>query len=192
MGTRHIISVKKDNQFKVFNYGQWDGYPAGQGKDILNLLSSQNIKKLSDNLEHVEYVSDAQYQQLWLNIGVDLEACNGMVSMDKSDEFKDLYPQFSRDMGADIITYLIETEKPLLLPPSLGNGMVGTWCEWFYVIDLDENELAVFDSPMFFYDGNEEVEIEEEKVIYNRKKNVASFKLDDLPHEIDFLAAFNE
>ena len=53
--------LKKDNQFKVFNYGQWDGYPAGQGKDILNLLSSQNIKKLSDNLEHVEYVSDAPY-----------------------------------------------------------------------------------------------------------------------------------
>lgn len=34
MGTRHLIKVKYKGEIKVSQYGQWDGYPDGQGLDI--------------------------------------------------------------------------------------------------------------------------------------------------------------
>ena len=30
MGTRHLICVVSDNQYRIAQYGQWDGYPEGQ------------------------------------------------------------------------------------------------------------------------------------------------------------------
>ena len=38
MGTRHLICVVKDNEYKLAQYGQWDGYPEGQGVNILRFL----------------------------------------------------------------------------------------------------------------------------------------------------------
>lgn len=31
MGTRNLTAVYLDGQYKVAQYGQWDGYPEGQG-----------------------------------------------------------------------------------------------------------------------------------------------------------------
>ena len=43
MGTRNLTAVFMDGEYKVAQYGQWDGYPSGQGVDILNIL--KNAKK---------------------------------------------------------------------------------------------------------------------------------------------------
>ena len=36
MGTRNLTCVVLDGKYVVSSYGQWDGYPSGQGKTILN------------------------------------------------------------------------------------------------------------------------------------------------------------
>ena len=41
MGTRHLTCVVKDGDYKVAQYGQWDGYPSGQGIDILTFLREE-------------------------------------------------------------------------------------------------------------------------------------------------------
>lgn len=41
MGTRHLIEVVVDGQIKVAQYGQWDGYPSGQGVDVLKFLAEK-------------------------------------------------------------------------------------------------------------------------------------------------------
>ena len=35
MGTRHLIAVMADGKYQVAQYGQWDGYPSGQGVSVL-------------------------------------------------------------------------------------------------------------------------------------------------------------
>lgn len=52
MGTRHLIIVVSQQEVKVAQYGQWDGYPDGQGKRILTFLRKAKLgrfaKKLTD------------------------------------------------------------------------------------------------------------------------------------------------
>ena len=38
MGTRNLTAVYLDGQYKVAQYGQWDGYPEGQGITALTFL----------------------------------------------------------------------------------------------------------------------------------------------------------
>lgn len=38
MGTRNLTIVKLDGEYKVAQYGQWDGYPGGQGLRCLSFL----------------------------------------------------------------------------------------------------------------------------------------------------------
>ena len=35
MGTRHLTAVHVDGEYKIAQYGQWDGYPEGQGMTAL-------------------------------------------------------------------------------------------------------------------------------------------------------------
>ncbi|MHC5949058.1 hypothetical protein ACVXZ3_04645 [Providencia hangzhouensis] len=45
MGTRHLICVAKDGDYKVAQYGQWDGYPSGQGLTLLTFLRDKLKKR---------------------------------------------------------------------------------------------------------------------------------------------------
>lgn len=38
MGARNLTAVYLDGQYKVAQYGQWDGYPEGQGITVLTFL----------------------------------------------------------------------------------------------------------------------------------------------------------
>ena len=57
MGTRHLICVVKDGEFKVAQYGQWDGYFSGQGQNILNFLrdDSFNLSHFKEQLDKCYY-----------------------------------------------------------------------------------------------------------------------------------------
>lgn len=41
MGTRHLIAVQIDGKYPVAQYGQWDGYPDGQGLKVLTFLRDE-------------------------------------------------------------------------------------------------------------------------------------------------------
>ena len=50
MGTRHMIGVVSDGKYRVAQYGQWDGYPSGQGVGILEFLIDGNLDALKRNV----------------------------------------------------------------------------------------------------------------------------------------------
>ena len=131
MGTRHLIVVKSNKKTKVAQYGQYDGYPGGQGVDILNFLQTSNLslfKRMVDGLSF--YESDKE-----------LEGLDG-----------DTNPEVSRSTSSKLLNLIYAgSVRKVVNSESFADDSL--YCEWCYVIDLDKNTLEVYSHSDF---GNHE------------------------------------
>ena len=145
MGTRNLTCAVLDGEYKVANYGQWDGYPSGVGVVILKFLREKmNRPILEEKLRKITFLNDD-----------DFKIINEMVEDPK---------QFSRDVGGDIfefiqegvyyekkynmfagdytkITHKWEMDK---LKNSLSFGSVALFCQYCYVVDFDKNTFEIY------------------------------------------------
>ena len=64
MGTRHMIAVVSDDKYRVAQYGQWDGYPSGQGVGVLGFLTNGNLEALKRNALKCSFISNDEYKEL--------------------------------------------------------------------------------------------------------------------------------
>lgn len=175
MGTRHLIAVYQDGVHKVAQYGQWDGYPAGQGIEVLNFLRSHDSQNLKEYyLRECRWLTDAETKQV-----------------EKTKDWTKLYPHLTRSVSAELLT-LICRAGGLALVDSLDFANDSLFCEWAYVIDYDQNVFEVykgfnkkkargrFGSGKKNEDGYYPVTL------------LASFPLDDLPSDKEFLSLDQE
>lgn len=173
MGTRHLIAVYKDGKHRIAQYGQWDGYPAGQGREILAFLHDESkVHMLRDyRLKGCRFLTEKEIEK------INLEK-NPIESR----------PQLSRNLGADILT-LAATVDNLALIDSIQFAADSLFCEWTYVIDFDQNVFEV-------YRGFNKLEPEgrfkdfktEDDSEYRPVTLIKSYKLDDLPSYEQFIA----
>jgi hypothetical protein len=127
MGTRHLISVKVGGETKVAQYGQWDGYPTGQGVDVLKFLKNKKRQELlKEKCQSLRWGTGEEFDEV-----------------DKIKDWPKKYPYLSRDCGSDILTHIIKDEVKFLSDSSdFLNDTVS--CEWGYCIDFDRNVLQIF------------------------------------------------
>ena len=178
MGTRHLIAIQSNNEYKLAQYGQWDGYPSGVGVELLERLKKYDHKVLKENVNKLRYITKEEVEQL--------------AELDPS-EYEDLLknnPQFSRDTSYDVIDLLMNVDSWKL--PTVRNYIEfandSLFCEWAYVIDFDKGTFEVFEGfnklPLSqderFYNATTESE-------YHPVKHLVSFDLSDLPSEEAFL-----
>lgn len=57
MGTRNLTMIYSNGEYKVAQYGQWDGYPEGLGVKLLNYLSQIKIDCLRNAVNKCTYLS---------------------------------------------------------------------------------------------------------------------------------------
>jgi hypothetical protein len=144
MGTRHLICVVLDGKFKVAQYGQWDGYPDGQGKDVVDFIKNKmKLRQFKKNLRALTEITNEKRIGYWKEVGVDIVASDGMVTMDKSELFKTKYPHLSRDCGAQILE-LVQAGKATEVSMDLDFAQDSLFCEWAYVLDMDNKVLEVY------------------------------------------------
>lgn len=119
MGTRHTQTViNKRGQVKVRQYGQWDGYPDGQGVEILNFLKESDLNKYNKQLNKLNEVTDEQWAEV-----------------DKAgDDWKKEYPYLSRDCGSDIHQMILDNKVKFV--QHVDEKEANQWCSGFYTIDL--------------------------------------------------------
>ena len=116
MGTRHLVCVVAGGEVKVAQYGQWDGYPSGQGRSVLDFVRG--------------IVS--QGREGWF-----LERVTGLGVHDDGG------PEFDRDTGAEILNMVLTgTRRSVTL--STGFAADSLFCEWAYVVDLDDRTLEAY------------------------------------------------
>ncbi len=73
MGTRHLICVVVDGKFKVAQYGQWDGYPDGQGKVVVDFIENKmKLRQFKKNLRALTEATDEKRAEYWKEFGVDI------------------------------------------------------------------------------------------------------------------------
>lgn len=149
MGTRHLICVVKDGEFKVAQYGQWDGYFSGQGQDLLNILKSDNfdLNHFKEQLDKCYYIDNDTYSRLLEENGVHVNE-DGFCSYEEMKRFgaSHIGQYLSRDTGSDIIR-LIYDETALSKIPLRNNvdfAADSLSCEYAYVIDVDNETFEVY------------------------------------------------
>lgn len=133
MGTRNLTIVYKNGEYKVAQYGQWDGYPEGLGVTLLNFLKNVNMDSFRNVIDNVSFYTKEEMDEI-----------NKFI-----DESRDIpnwqkyFPQLSRDTGGDILDFI--TFKGVnKLHNSIDFAADSLFCEWAYVIDLDANKFEIY------------------------------------------------
>ena len=128
MGTRNLTKViDRNGEIKVAQYGQWDGYPSGQG---LNALThAYNFKAIEKGLDRVRFATDEEIDVL--NSTIDFSASN----------FSTLYPNISRDTCADILGVVAWSVGEVLLVDNSEFENDDLFCEGVYTIDFQQGKF---------------------------------------------------
>lgn len=188
MGTRSLTCVVVDNEYKVAQYCQWDGYPGGQGIMVLNFLKKTDKNIFKEKAKKLTWISQEELEKRWVEAGA--TPGESLVTFDTAEKFKEKHPENSRDTGALVLTLIQNSDEPLKLVNSLSFAKNSLFCEWAYVIDFDRNKLEVYkgfirkplaeDERFFFLQDGSNKE-------FYPIKLVKEFDLDDLPDEETFI-----
>lgn len=144
MGTRNLTMVISNKETKVAQYGQWDGYPRGQGATIVKFLRKANLKEFKKKLANSKFLTQAEVDKKLAEIGV----TDGWMNMEQSKQWNDKYPQLSRDTGAKVLTHILKSKDTIELYDNSEFGTDGIFCEWSYIVDMDKKVLKVFNGTL--------------------------------------------
>lgn len=156
MGTRNLTMViDKAGELKVAQYGQWDGYPEGQGATILNFCKDKtNLNKLQKTLPDCKFYNNCDDINDYIE-KYDEKAPRWSNEPDNRTE-QDRYwfaRTQTRDLCGDILESIITIDKNLL--PKEHNGKIYLYddhkfgrdslmCEWAYCVNFQTKKLECF------------------------------------------------
>lgn len=180
MGTRNLTCVYQNGEYKVAQYGQWDGYPEGQGTTILEFLHKINMNEFRNAISECKWITETERD----NINKDIN--DGILT-----NWQKYYPELSRDTGGEILNLIVFKNKRKL-QNSLDFANDSLFCEWVYVVDLDQNTFEV-------YKGFNKEKLPKLERFYSAENNekeykpvtlIKSFDINNLPSTEEFIAAF--
>lgn len=128
MGTRNLTKViDRKGNVVVAQYGQWDGYPSGQGLNALYHATAH--AQIESNLGNCKFLNDTE-----------IENINSIISA-SGKAVVDVYPTLSRDVCADILGYVAWSvgEIPLIDHSEFENDEL--FCEGVYTIDFQQKKF---------------------------------------------------
>jgi hypothetical protein len=191
MGTRNLSCAFINGEYKVAQYGQWDGYPDGQGLTILKTLRSCDIEKLKKDILSCWFISDKDFENLYKKLNIKIN--DGMIKIEDADKFSQHHPQLDRDMAGAIFEFIMKANGEVPIQNSINFAKDSLFCEWTYVIDFDKNTFEIFKgfnkdplskTERFYFNGEK---VDEKDYEYYPIKLLKVYSLSDLPTEETFL-----
>jgi len=157
MGTRNLTMVISGGKTKIAQYGQWDGYPAGQGATILDFLKNNNLNFFKEKLQKTRFQNKKDENELQ-NFLVSIGSDRGWMNSEQAELYHKKYPLLTRDNGANILNLINDSDLPeYVIVDSSDFVTDGLFCEWWYKVDLDNMILEVYDGdadPLGSYNIN--------------------------------------
>lgn len=201
MGTRNLTMVIEQEKPKVAQYGQWDGYPEGQGLTVLEFLHNCDLNVFREKLQKLRFVSGEEIKKIYEDAGA--EPDSEWITMEVANKVKSQYPALSRDTAADVLQMIYDGEVTEL-KDSREFIADSLFCEWAYVIDLDKNTFEVYqgfntqplnESDRFYSytpycSGEEYADKKEGTYTYHPVRLTKQYSLDDLPTVEQFIKDF--
>lgn len=144
MGTRNLtivrVKVKNKKQVKVAQYGQWDGYPTGQGQEIADFLKKADLKKFKKQVAALEAYTPEEVEKIYRTY--DPGNNSGYIEISIAEKIDKAYPALCRDHGAGILQLIHDgTVKKVVLDEGFKEDTV--FCEYCYTIDLDDETVDI-------------------------------------------------
>lgn len=187
MGTRNLTIVVSGGTHKIAQYGQWDGYPDGQGVTALefcrlHLATQEGRASFAKILGRVCWTTEEELGRA-------------------GDDWKRQFPYVTRDQGAEILNLVAQSKpnKQVVLRDSYSFAGDSLSNEWTYVIDLDVGTFEAFegfntkfppvagerfaDVPPYTSHGG---------TVYYPVRLVKKWDLHGLPTKAEFLDAFKD
>lgn len=195
MGTRSVLCVVKDEEYKVSLYNQYDGYPSGLGLDILVRLkrileSGVRTSNFIKNLSNSRYVTQDEINEVYARYGV--ESMSPFIAYSLSEQISKENYFMDRNQGATILDRLlihdVDSETPIMSIENLSFAGESLFCEFGYVIDLDKNTFEIYkgyntdtltEDERFYF-------LQDDGLEYKPLKFVKEYSLSDLPNDNDF------
>jgi len=186
MGTRNLTCVVLNGEYKVAQYGQWDGYPEGQGCNIVKFLRNMDEEKFRKALSKVRFATEEDHREAVFNCGGDRES--EWITYEVGNRLAQKYPLLSRDTGAKVLQIIQDSydqDEIVLKSNSLAFAGDSLFCEWCYVLDLDKRVLEVYKGfnqthPLKKGDRFYQMALEKKKGYYP-VKYIMSFDIDQKP-----------
>lgn len=192
MGTRNLTVVIQKSKPKIAQYGQWDGYPEGQGVVVLDFLRKAQLDKFKEKLKKTKFINRAKQKEI-NEFAESIGSKNGWMTLEQSAKYQAKYPLLTRDNGASILELIYESEEPEnWIHNSYSFGTDSVFCEYAYVIDLDTMKFEVYKgfnkTPLTpndrFYGVKKEKDVSEE---YQPVIKIVEFDINKLPTKAEFL-----
>ena len=175
MGTRSLVIAIKNKEVKLAQYGQFDGYPEGQGVGLLEALQSK-LNEFSVALENLHFLTKEEVNALYRNSKTnDLNALEG---------------------GYKVIPYIMDGTVTGVVD-SYKFAAESLWCEWCYVIDFDANTFEVYKgfNKRKLAQNERFYALEEYRdtsTPFHPVKFLCKFELSNLPGEQEFIEVCKE
>ena len=109
MGTRNLTAVYVDGEYKVAQYGQWDGYPEGQGMTCLTFARNFLANKAGR-----EAFADKVRACSWIT-KEEIDSINEQIRRDAIKKWSVIWPELSRDTCSEILEMVAKSENGLKL-----------------------------------------------------------------------------
>jgi hypothetical protein len=142
--------VKLDGELKVAQYGQWDGYPTGQGATIQEFLQKVDLEDFKKKVAKLGVWTDKEVDEIVQG--------NEQYFIGANTNWATEYPELSRDTGAGILQLISDgTATKVVLNPDFKEDSL--FCEYWYELDLNK-ETVTMNGREFTFDEWRKIDLE--------------------------------
>ena len=140
MGTRNLTKViDKDGVTRVAQYGQWDGYPSGQGANMLAFISEYRmIDRIEQSLVKCRFVSEGEMGAAY---DVYSDEPKWEQLRNEPNGYVVAFPSFSRDTCTDILKVIVYSNEEVILWDESEFEKDDLMCEGVYALNYQTREF---------------------------------------------------
>jgi hypothetical protein len=151
MGTRNLTMIKLNGELKLANYGQWDGYPTGQGETVAAFIQAYLLDdtlraEFAAKVAKLKFATDAELEELEAREVAMLEAQRNGEHV--ATYMLDKFVAFDRDTGATILQKIWNGLHCQIVKDDSEFLKDTLFCEWAYCVDLDTCKVDVYMSTV--------------------------------------------